>query len=351
MYRCTQAAQSMEPIPHLKEEIKSLKAQSASLEIRVDSIVSLQLPNNMQQPRLYFDPGKMELLKESIKKHGVLEPILLRPRQDGKYEVISGERRWRCCQALGMTTIQAVVRPMSDATALEAALIAHLLSDEISLIEQTESILGLLSLRLGLSNEVIKTSLYKLNNSYIRGTEYVGEFDNQQVAVIGEILGEFGMKLASFVSNRLPLLNLSPPILESVKAGRLSPTNAVLVNRQPEEFHVPLISQAEGKTKGDVISLIKATVKSREPPLDKSSLNTPTQQPTEQTKEQPIKQSVDASLPIEGTLHGASIAKQIYGRIQRLKDQVSLLEKPEVRERLTQIDGLIEEIESFRQQS
>ena len=251
----------LETIPQLKEEIESLKSQTATaFNVPIDKIIPLQLPDGMKQPRLYFDSHKMELLKESIAKHGVLEPILLRNSPGEQFELISGERRWRCCLALNLKSIPGIIRQMSDSMALEAAIIAHLLSEETSLIEQTESILSLLSLRLGPPPDVLKGLLYQVKNSQMRGTGQTHALSDQQIAVVNSILAEFSIKLSSFVANRLPLLNLSPAILSSVRSGKLSPTNALLINRQPDEFHDTLIAQAEGKTKGELARLIKGIV-------------------------------------------------------------------------------------------
>ena len=84
-------------------------------------------------------------------------------------KIISGERRWRCSKELNNETIKAHVQKMDDALALEAALIAHLLNEEISAIEQTESILSLLSIRLQLDLNDIKSALYATKNQHVRG--------------------------------------------------------------------------------------------------------------------------------------------------------------------------------------
>ncbi len=311
-------AQEGEKISQLKEAITSLKSQSlTSIEIPVDRIIPLRLPENIHQPRLYFDSQKMELLKNSIRKHGVLEPILLRPSQNQhcqnqQFEIISGERRWRCCQAIGVRSIPSIVREMSDSIALEAAIIAHLLNEEISTIEQTESILSLLSLRLNLSAEDVKKWLYQVKNLRTRGTNSSSISSNRQIEIVREILSEFGMKLSSFVSNRLPLLNLAPTILTSLRAGKISPTNAVLINRQPAELHEFLISQAEGKTKSDLIDLIKSRTNSDYFSAQKKD-----------------------------------ISDRIYERFKSIRKNPKFLDRPEVINRLNQIDLLLKEIESL----
>ena len=309
------AAKEGETIAQLKEELESLRSSSGqSLLLPVADIQPLKLPGNLKQPRLYFDPIKMERLKESIRKHGVLEPILVRPKADGGYETISGERRWRSCCELELESIPGIVREMSDETALEAALIAHLLNEEITAIEQTESILSLLSLHLDIPVEDIKTNLYKVNNSQIRGVENSRIFSEEVIQKVRDILGEFGMKLSSFVSNRLPMLNLAPEILDAVRQGTLSPTNAVLLNRQPPELHSELVEQAEGLTKQDVMALVKEVA------IEKAEGN-------------------PAPAP--------SLSDQIFARLKSVRRKKKLLASTEVQKKLGKIEQLLAEIEQL----
>lgn len=301
-----------ETISQLREQIEHLKSKNNNaFEVPVKNITPLKLPGEMKQPRLYFDPLKMERLKDSIGKHGVLEPILLRPGIDENFEIISGERRWRCCQALEIDTIPSVIRQMSDSVALEAALIAHLLNEEISSIEQTESILSLLTLRLELSVSEVKESLYRIKNSNTRGkTENSRIFTSEQLDLVKDILGEFGMKLSSFVSNRLPMLNLDPTVLDSVRKGLLSPTNAVLINRQPQKLHKTLISEAEGLTKAELLSLIRTKAK----PVDKNPKD-------------------------------SNLSQQLHERFKAVQKKPSVLSSPKVQSKLKKIDALLREIE------
>lgn len=309
------AAKEGETIAQLKEEIESLKSSSGqSLLLLVTEIEPLKLPKNLKQPRLYFDPIKMDRLKKSIEKHGVLEPILVRPKADGGYETVSGERRWRSCRELEIKTIPGIVREMSDEMALEAALIAHLLNEEITAIEQTESIISLLSLHLNMSVEDIKAGLYRINNSQIRGVENSRIFNDGEIETINGILGEFGMKLSSFVSNRLPMLNLAPEILEAVRKGKLSPTNAVLLNRQSPELHSELVEQAEGLTKQDVMALVKEVA---------------------------VEQAEGVQPP------DSSLSDQIFARIKSVRKKKALLASTKVQKKLGQIDQLLREIEQM----
>ncbi|WP_245940007.1 ParB/RepB/Spo0J family partition protein [Stenomitos frigidus] len=101
-----------------------------------------------QQPRRYFDPEKLNQLAESIKQHGILEPLLVCFTAHGKYEIVAGERRYRAATMLGFTEVPVVIRDFSDQEALQVALIENLQREDLNPIEETEGILELVALRL-----------------------------------------------------------------------------------------------------------------------------------------------------------------------------------------------------------
>ena len=82
-------------------------------------------------------------------------------------------------------------------------------------------------------------------------------FSEDELATVCEILSEFGMALNSFVSNRLPMLNIDEDLLDKVREGKLSPTNAVLINRQPSEWRDALLENAEGLSKNELMTRIR----------------------------------------------------------------------------------------------
>jgi len=93
---------------------------------------------NTYQPRSHFDPVELESLTESIRKDGVLMPILLRPKGDA-YELIAGERRWRASQAAGLLEIPAVVRDVDDLQALELAIVENEQRDDLTAVESARA--------------------------------------------------------------------------------------------------------------------------------------------------------------------------------------------------------------------
>ncbi|WP_419924523.1 ParB/RepB/Spo0J family partition protein [Candidatus Poriferisocius sp.] len=104
---------------------------SAYLDLPLDAIAV-----NPYQPREKFDHASLDALTESIREVGVLQPVLVRPRSDGTYELIAGERRCRAAKQAGLERIPAVVRTAKDADALEQALLENLHREDLNAIEE-----------------------------------------------------------------------------------------------------------------------------------------------------------------------------------------------------------------------
>jgi ParB family chromosome partitioning protein len=91
---------------------------------------------NPEQPRLVFDETTLAELAASIREHGVLQPILVRPLEDGEFQLIAGERRWRASRAAGLATIPALVEEIDDDTAMEIAIIENLQREDLSPLDE-----------------------------------------------------------------------------------------------------------------------------------------------------------------------------------------------------------------------
>jgi ParB family transcriptional regulator, chromosome partitioning protein len=96
------------------------------------------LPNS-HQPRKNFDEDSLNELAESIRAHGVVQPIVVRPLDDGFFQLIAGERRWRASQRAGLSKIPAVIRESGEHAALEIALIENLQREDLNPIEEAEA--------------------------------------------------------------------------------------------------------------------------------------------------------------------------------------------------------------------
>jgi ParB family chromosome partitioning protein len=103
-------------------------------EIDIDRI----LPNS-HQPRKHFEENALNELADSIREHGVVQPIVVRPLEDGFFQLIAGERRWRAAQIAGLSRVPAVIREAGEHDVLELALIENLQREDLNPIEEAQA--------------------------------------------------------------------------------------------------------------------------------------------------------------------------------------------------------------------
>jgi len=109
---------------------------------------------NPRQPRREFDPEALQALAGSFGEQGVLQPVLVRPRAGGTYELVAGERRWRAARLAGLERIPALVRDRGDAAAIEAALVENMARQDLNPVEEARACAALVE-ELGLSRQEI----------------------------------------------------------------------------------------------------------------------------------------------------------------------------------------------------
>jgi len=106
---------------------------------RLKEVDISQIIPNTRQPRQVVNSEKLSELAGSIKEHGIVQPVVVRPLEDGKYELIAGERRWRACQSLGMEKIPAVIREYGDLEAAAVALIENVQRENLNPLEEARA--------------------------------------------------------------------------------------------------------------------------------------------------------------------------------------------------------------------
>jgi ParB family chromosome partitioning protein len=125
-------------------------AKATAVELRelpVELIVA-----NPKQPRRRFDEEALQALAGSLGERGVLQPVLVRAKPGGTYELVAGERRWRAAQIAGLEKLPALVRPHGDAESLELALIENMAREDLNPIEEARACAALVE-ELGLTRE------------------------------------------------------------------------------------------------------------------------------------------------------------------------------------------------------
>lgn len=179
-----------------------LEQQVVAVEIPVRNIQP-----NPDQPRKYFDPTALEELKASLKKEGVLQPILVRKimsTEGDSYQIIAGERRWKASLELGLENIPSIIIECDDATAIQLGLIENLQRDNLSAIDEAESLKLLME-------------------------RYHKEADE-----IAQLIS----KSASYVRNALRLLKLPQSVQDLLQKGQISAghARAIIEADDPDEL-------------------------------------------------------------------------------------------------------------------
>ncbi|MBD2253357.1 ParB/RepB/Spo0J family partition protein [Nostoc parmelioides] len=223
---------------------------------------------SLKQPRRYFDPKKLAQLVESVKEHGILEPVLVRPLAHGKYELIAGERRIRAARTVGLLEVPIISLELNDQQALQIALMENLQREDLNPVEETEAILGLLSLSLGIDTNKVISLLHSAFNAKQRNQQL-----NQNVLIqleqIELLLSQIGkFNAASFRSSRLPLLKLPEEILSSLRQGEIEYTKAQAIARvksEPQRADLLKIAITENLSLSEIKTRVKALKSSSEP--------------------------------------------------------------------------------------
>ncbi|MCC5633840.1 ParB/RepB/Spo0J family partition protein [Nostoc sphaeroides CHAB 2801] len=216
---------------------------------------------SLKQPRRYFDPKKLAQLVESVKEHGILEPVLVRPLPHGKYELIAGERRIRAALTVGLVEVPIISLELDDQQALQIALMENLQREELNPVEETEAILELLSLSLKVSANEVISLLHRAFNAKQRSLSLNQNdlFKLEQVDSTLQTIGKFNAD--SFRSSRLPLLRLPEEILSSLRQGEIEYTKAQAIARvksEPQRADLLKIAIAENLSLSEIKARVKA---------------------------------------------------------------------------------------------
>jgi ParB family chromosome partitioning protein len=202
------------------EDLLSMDVESPTATVNIDKI---RLP--AQQPRRYFDPEKLSQLVQSVKEHGILQPLLVRA-VGGEYELVAGERRLRAAKAAGLTEVPIISKELSDHQTLQIALLENLQREDLNPVEETEGILELLCIELDVNSGEVISILNQVANAKKRGLDLT-ENVSRQLEIVGLVLQGVGRFTAeSFRTSRLPLLNLPDDVLEILRQGQLEYTKA-----------------------------------------------------------------------------------------------------------------------------
>lgn len=191
-----------------------------------------EIEPNRKQPRQDFDDAAITELADSIRQHGLIQPIVVRPLENG-YQIVVGERRWRACRMLGMSEIPVIIRELSDQETAQIALIENIQRRDLNPIEEA-------------------TAYRSLMDDY-------GMTQEQLANVLG--------KSRSVIANSVRLLNLPEEIKEMLRKGQLTIGQAKAIASAAEPDMVNLAKLAAGG-KATVRDLERLAMESNAAPDD-----------------------------------------------------------------------------------
>lgn len=212
---------NLDTLNNYEKEIVETTKESDILEIPIKDIRS-----NPHQPREYFDEEALRELSESIKDHGIIEPIIVKKSIKG-YDLVAGERRTKAASLAGLETIPAIIRDFTDRQMMEIALIENIQREDLSPIEEAQA--------------------YK---NYIDATDCTQE----------EVANKFG-KSRSYITNLLGLLTLPKYVQKEVINGTISMSHARVLSKMED---VDMILNLAQKIIDDGISVRELETLSRE---------------------------------------------------------------------------------------
>ena len=211
--------------------LESLFNENATDEKGIVTLRLSEIEPNRNQPRTKFDEDALIELADSIEKHGLIQPIVVRPTSSGVYQIVAGERRWRACRMAGLNEVPVVIKELDDQKYFEVALIENLQREDLNAVEEAQGYRTLID-------------LYRLTQEQV--AESVG-------------------KSRSAVTNALRLLNLDEKALEALKNGQITAghARAILAAETKENAEQMLKSALAGASVRELEAQAKSPTKSK----------------------------------------------------------------------------------------
>lgn len=210
----------------LGQGLDALFQSSAESGISADVIKLTDIEPNRNQPRYNFDEESLQELADSIKKVGIIQPIIVRTQAIGGYQIVAGERRWRAAQIAGLTEVPVIIKDLTDREMAELALIENLQREDLDAVEEAEGYRHLM----------------------------------EEYAMTQEQVAERVGKSRPAVANSVRLLELPEQVLDMLKKGEIAAGHARALLSLPTDADMVRVGALAAK-KGMTVREVEKTVK------------------------------------------------------------------------------------------
>lgn len=219
--------------------------QEQIIEIPVAKIVSPKI-----KARAWINPVKVESICRSAKVHGIIQPILVVPLDEGNYELVYGQHRIEAIKLLGQKQIKAIAKNLTQSERLEIALIENLAREDQNPIDETLGILNLAMLKLDCDESTARSCFNELfyqqsGREKNSGVSTGANTSQKQISVVETILDRFNITVKTFITHKLPLLECHEEIIQAIREGKIAYSKARVIDRvKSDKFRTKLLQCA-----------------------------------------------------------------------------------------------------------
>ena len=212
-----------------EENIFDTEGQSEILERKLSEIEP-----NKNQPRKDFNQEKIDALADSIKEHGIIQPIVVTPTAAGRYSIVAGERRWRAAKKAGLSTVPVIIKDYTQEQIAQIALIENLQREDLNPIEEALGYQSLLD-EFNLTQEIISQKIGKSRSAIANSLRLLTLEDSiKKLLISGEITGGHARAILSLTDTQMRLA-LAKRIIEDNLNVRQAEAIAKQLQKQPKE--------------------------------------------------------------------------------------------------------------------
>ncbi|HAS6281010.1 TPA: ParB/RepB/Spo0J family partition protein [Vibrio vulnificus] len=238
------------------------QSQALSAEGELTDIAVGQLQPGIYQPRKDMSPQALEELTASIQSQGIIQPIVVRPVQDGHFEIIAGERRWRAAKLAGLKRVPCLIKHVEDRAAIAMALIENIQREDLNVIEEAQALERLqdeFSLThqqvadvIGKSRTAV-SNLLRLNGLELEVKQFVAQklLDMGHARALLALEGEQQVEVAQQVASKALTVRQTEQLVKKCLTPKVEEKN------QPKDEETQQISQKLSETLGAKVSLVR----------------------------------------------------------------------------------------------
>ncbi|EKO5200756.1 ParB/RepB/Spo0J family partition protein [Vibrio vulnificus] len=238
------------------------QSQALSAEGELTDIAVGQLQPGVYQPRKDMSPQALEELTASIQSQGIIQPIVVRPVQDGHFEIIAGERRWQAAKLAGLKRVPCLIKHVEDRAAIAMALIENIQREDLNVIEEAQALERLqdeFSLThqqvadvIGKSRTAV-SNLLRLNGLELEVKQFVAQklLDMGHARALLALEGEQQVEVAQQVASKALTVRQTEQLVKKCLTPKVEEKN------QPKDEETQQISQKLSETLGAKVSLVR----------------------------------------------------------------------------------------------